>query len=259
MNSEHLLDLLTQVNDEYIKEAVPQRKADRKRFFLKGAAAAGIILVFAAGLLVNRYFTQSPGGIPYETGSGASTTPANPGASGEFAFGAKIVVNELNGISTADIDAQCTFYDDVSEEQWTAVLDEFREFTGISYESFASSLETMCEITGFSSMSARNFANNTPDAQYSLHDYIFNCRTANEGSITIAVCPFEAPLRDCILESDNPKQSEINGIPLVIYGFDHSFMVRFFDQKLYYDIETTDLTLEELQQLLSLLISVSNS
>ncbi len=49
---------------------------------------------------------------------------------------------------------------------------------------------------------------------------------------------------------DNPKQSEINDVSVVIYGYQDSFMVQFSHENVNYDIETSNITLEELEDLL---------
>ena len=79
---------------------------------------------------------------------------------------------------------------------------------------------------------------------------MFEYKTGNGGETTIAICSFEEPLRDCFIECDNPKQSEINGVPFLIYGIQDNFMVQFSYENIYYDIETSNVTLEELEELL---------
>ena len=50
---------------------------------------------------------------------------------------------------------------------------------------------------------------------------------------------------------DNPEQSEINGISVVVYGYRNSFMVQFSYKNVNYDIETNGITPEELHALLT--------
>ncbi len=49
---------------------------------------------------------------------------------------------------------------------------------------------------------------------------------------------------------DNPRQSEINGVSVMIYGYQDTFMVQFSHENVNYDIETSNITLEELEDLL---------
>ena len=68
--------------------------------------------------------------------------------------------------------------------------------------------------------------------------------------VALLICSTEEPLRDCFIVCDTPKQSEINGLSTVIYGYQGTFMVQFSYENINYDIETSNITIEELEDLL---------
>ncbi len=164
-------------------------------------------------------------------------------------------INQLEGLTTADMDVQCNMYDQLSKQDLQAVLNQFQEFAGMSYEDFTSKICDIWEISSFYSLSAPDYINAGQKGEYSLHDYVFELDSNNGGTATVALCSFEKPLRDIIIDNDDPKQSVINGVPLVIYGFEAYYMVQFSYDNLYYDIETNDIALKELENLLSSIIS----
>ena len=71
----------------------------------------------------------------------------------------------------------------------------------------------------------------------------------------IALCNFEAPIRDCFISDENPEVSNVNGTPVTIYGYDNMYMVSFSYEAINYDIETKDMGLDQLQALLANIVS----
>lgn len=250
MKSEHILDALGQVKEEYIAEAAPTKNAGRTHLRVSRiAAAVCAILVLAAAILLYPHIIRNPNP---SSEPGALQSGSNDA---EHSSKPRIVVNQLDGLTTADMDVQFSYYDGLSADVWESVCEDFRQFTGIRYEDFASVLTNYGTVNHFYSMAGRtDSAIDSADA-YQLHDYIFDCQTQDGGNITVAICPFEEPLRDCFIITDNPEQSEIDGVSLVIYGYNNYYLVRFSTQNLYYDIETTDVSLDELQSLLTDLIA----
>lgn len=169
-----------------------------------------------------------------------------------------IVLNEPGDMAMADIDARLTDYRNQSESEWTSALTKFHDFTGFRYEEFVSRFPAAWEISRFYSMSARNYKDADSQDKYLLHDYVFIWQTQTDGEVTIALCPFEAPLRDCIVTCDNPKQSEINGVSLTVYGYANKsasyYATQFAYQNMNYDIEANNITLAEFEELLSAII-----
>lgn len=162
-----------------------------------------------------------------------------------------LVVNKLDSLVHSDMDVQFSYYDKLPHDVWMSVSEEFQNGTGIGYEDFTGRIPNTFELNDFYSISARGYKDADLKDEYSLHDYVFDYRTENGGEATIALCSFEAPLRDCYIMCDNPEQSEINGISVVVYGYRNSFMVQFSYKNVNYDIETNGITLEELHALLT--------
>ena len=48
-----------------------------------------------------------------------------------------------------------------------------------------------------------------------------------------------------------PEVSSVNGTPVTIYGYDNMYMVNFSYEGVNYDIETRDIELNQLQELLT--------
>ena len=79
---------------------------------------------------------------------------------------------------------------------------------------------------------------------------MFEYETEDDGQVTISMCKINKPLRDYFIECDNPKQSKINGVDILIYGIQDSFIVWFSYEDINYDIETSNVKPEELEKLL---------
>ena len=86
-----------------------------------------------------------------------------------------------------------------------------------------------------------------------LHDYVFTLKN-NESTIVIAFSEIEPPLRCTIMES-NKKESLINNVKLILQQFNDSYYVTFEHNGIYYDIETSYTSLEELVDVLEIITS----
>lgn len=62
-------------------------------------------------------------------------------------------------------------------------------------------------------------------------------------------------VRDCFISDENPEVSNVNGTPVIIYGYDNMYMINFSYEGINYDIETKDMGLDQLQALLTNIIS----
>lgn len=252
MKKEEFCEILSDINEAYVKEAhLPRQK--RKAVWVKWVAAACMIPVLFVSISLLRRSLPEQGNTktPSETSEADNHAPETP----PEAASTELVINEIDGMANADMDVAFAYYEKLPERAWEAVLEDFHAFTGISYEDFTSRLSDALEISSFYSLSTRGYKDGALENEYRLHDYVFEGRTAKEGHVTIALCSFEEPLRDCFFTCDNPKQSQINGVPLVIYGYANSYMVQFSYQNVNYDIETSDLSLDELTALLMNLLA----
>lgn len=87
-----------------------------------------------------------------------------------------------------------------------------------------------------------------------LKDYVFDYYNEKKNkNIRIAFSKNSKPLRDYLFDSVDNK-SYINGIELVIYQYDNSYYVEFYNNDCYYDIETNNVTIEEVKLLLKSII-----
>mgnify|MGYP001861464408 CR=1 FL=1 len=91
-------------------------------------------------------------------------------------------------------------------------------------------------------------------AEYNiLHDYSFNYRKDDLNNIKIAFSKLESPIRDYyILEGD--KISQIGDVELKISQWEEMYIVTFEYKDIYFDIEATGITEEQLVSLLESII-----
>lgn len=87
-----------------------------------------------------------------------------------------------------------------------------------------------------------------------LHDYVFEYHRNDMDKILISFSELEHPLRDYYFDEENPKQSEIGHTELVIYQFKENYIAQFTYNDIYFDIETTGISQNELIDLLSSII-----
>ena len=234
MKKEQLYEVLGDINENYVNDAHMTAKKSAYPIWLKWVAmAACLCLVVSGAFVLPRLQSDSVEPNPQ---------PNNKNV---------LLVNTVDGLAGADMDVQFTYYPDPSEDKSDDVLIQFKNVAGLNYNNFVAKIPDVFVKERFYSVDVPSDA----AVAYIPHDFVFDYQTNNGGEITIAICAKEEPLRDLFVISDNPKQSEINGIPVVILGYQDSFLVQFSWQSVNYDIETRSITLEELEQLLVCLIS----
>lgn len=269
MRKEEFFEILGELDNDVIQgaNAPAEKKANWKVW---GGMAACLCFLVAGALVVSktdaepdvRVDSSQPSG---NTGTNIAQSDDRPEVSMpdlEIYMPAKtdfLVVNELDSMFMADMDVQYSFYGKMPYHAWETILDNFRDFTGISYEDFIARVPGTWEYANFYSLAIRGYKDVNLSDEYRLHDYVFDFRTADGGEARIALCSLEEPLRDYLIGCDDPAQSEINGVPVFIYRFDDIFMAEFSFEKVNYDIETRGIELEELEKLLSGLLAVSES
>ena len=95
---------------------------------------------------------------------------------------------------------------------------------------------------------------NTDTAEYNvLHDYILNYRKDDLNDIKIAFSGIEAPIRDYFI-GDGDKISKIGNVELKVSQWEKMYIVTFEYNDIYFDIETTGITENELVDLLKSII-----
>lgn len=238
MKKEALFEAIEGIDDHYVREAHTSN-AKRKAFVWgKWIAVAASLTIVVFGLsFMNRIANSLP---PNDV----STSPPDSVN--------HIVVNQAGGLLQQDIDARYFYYNELSPEEKDAFSLAFQENTGINYQDFTAKLPESLTVTTFSSLHVRKWQPSL--SEYEFHDYILDCRTEKKAEVTIAFSPINAPLKCCIERTENPILSQINGIDVEIHGWNESFIALFQYNGLYYDIEMTHFTIEELEELLSSLL-----
>ncbi len=233
MTNEKLYEVLGNINEKYVKEAKEYRKTKKPIWFKWGAMAA--CLCFAVfGIFAIQHLGATP-----------STAIEQPGSS-------DLVVNEVDNVTQLDMDVKISHYTDISADEWGTVTEAFEQAIGMSCEGFTKKLPASYQRTAFYSIDAPT----VPESgEYVPHDYVFEFLAENDGKVKITVCADEEPLRDCFFMCENPKESKINGMTALIYSVQDSFMVRFSYDTVNYDIDTRNITLEELENLFTCIIS----
>lgn len=90
-----------------------------------------------------------------------------------------------------------------------------------------------------------------------LHDYVFNYRKDSMNQIIIAFSEIEKPLRDYYITGGD-KVSKIGNIELIISQYKDMYIVTFNFKDIYFDIETTGITENELLELLQSILTENN-
>lgn len=91
--------------------------------------------------------------------------------------------------------------------------------------------------------------------QYSvLHDFVFHYRKDELNDIKIAFSKIETPIRDYYIENGK-KVSKIQGVELNISQWKETYIITFKDKDLYFDLETTGITEEQLVDFLESIIN----
>lgn len=229
MRKEDFCDMLGDINEAFVKEAQMPRKGKKAILAKWGTVAACLAVIAMIGIC-------TMGKRPLETKDPAQAP--------------SLIVNEADSITNMDMDAQFTYYKNSLPNVWKAVQDDFYAFLGIHYDEFTSKLPDIWELSDFYAASVPGYQNGESDGKYRLHDYVFRYETDRGGSAIIAVCAFEEPLRDCIIVCDDPVRSAIKNTSLVVYHYAGCYVVQFSHNNVNYDIETQNVTLEELQGLL---------
>lgn len=250
MRKEDFFEVLGELDDDIVKEV---KTPTKKKINWKGwgTVAACLCLVAAGGFAIQNSDTKS--GVEIDSSQPDSNTETMITQT-DISISKNtnhLVVNALDELLSDDMDVEYSFYAKLPYEVWEQILNDFREFTGIRYDDFKARVPDTWEHVNFYSLAIRGYKDADLGSEYRLHDYVFDFRMAEDQTARIALCSSEEPLRDYFVSCDNPKQSEVNGIPVLIYGFNDLFMVQFTYKNVNYDVETKGIKLEELEELLS--------
>ena len=104
-----------------------------------------------------------------------------------------------------------------------------------------------------------NKTENVEDAREKKYDVLNNYNfiyynEKNERSINISFSNKNEPIRDYFFIEENSKTSKINNIEFKIYNYEKTYFTKFIYNNYYFDIETRNITQEELITLLASII-----
>lgn len=230
MRKEDLFYIIGEADEHKVAAAgdAMSKKEKPRSFWVKWGALAACLCLVAAGAFVIPKLHD----IPSKTNI--------------------IVVNDGN-LFLMDIDAQISFYNFSPIEEEVAL--KFEEITGLSYDDFVEKIPDAYRLESLYSIDTPVYVDGKNE--YAPHDFVLNYQYegGENGKVQIAICQDEVPLRDLYYSSHNPQPSEINGVKVYIHSLDYIFMAAFTYEDINYEIETNNITLEELENLLVEIIS----
>lgn len=221
-----------------IKEEINMKKIKNKKIFysvLSTAAMFMICMVVIAGNKINIGEKENPS-IVAKQNKQQGTEDLR-----EEKSQTKLNINKIDdGIGISKIDA------DVKIIEITELSEEFNFIKNIKVPE------------GYKLEYSYNLyikSNRDIDKYDKLHDYVFAYNKNNENDIIVAFSKLEEPIRDYEI-GENDKKSIIDGIEMTIY---HSqkykmYMVSFKYNDIFFDIETEDVTENELVELLESIV-----
>lgn len=248
MRKKTISDAMTQIRDEYIEKAADYTvaKKARRTSWLKWASTAACLSLIVAGAILAGRSGVAPQISRPTTEIALSDTqqPETDRPTVTEQAPDRIVVHSAENRMSADMDVQFTFYDTLSVAEKEAMRNRFEAETGREYPTQVPDAFYSVDVPS-----------DTEGTQYLPHDYVFEYRIANGGSVRIALCAKETPLRDYFFDCDSSEPSQINGVSVTIYEYRGAFTAYFTWQRVHYDIQTENLTEAELTELLKCIMS----
>ncbi|MGM9619012.1 MAG: hypothetical protein ACI3W8_04170 [Oscillospiraceae bacterium] len=234
-----LLMALGQVEEGFIHDAsLPAKKRRHLRWVVGTACAA------ALALAVLTLPTGEPQSQPPADESASSSLTVNwhsaetDGAMGALLYDMDLIIEEYSQ----------------TEAGWDAVMADFRSAAGIGCDELLARLEGTFSLSRFYTRSTRQ----SQEGPYQVHDYCLRLTTKSGGSALLALSRLGEPLRDCLLLDEAPLVSRIGETELTISGMKTEsqtcYLTRFASGGVWYDVETENVTLAELQLLLEALL-----
>lgn len=252
MNRKDLYNGFSEVDDDILERSETATNSRKILAWMKwGAIAACLALALLCGALMlgDTTPTDNPG-LQLNSQPTENTEQRIDGTETKDPQYINLLeVNELSKFISADMDIELSFYEDSD-----VISSAFHDTTGMQYDEFISHIPADFEVNSHYSV---DVPTGPSSGQYTPHDFVIEAVADNGGEVRIALSRFGEPCRDMLIMSDNPNESKVNGISLIIYGYQDVFLVELCHNNVYYDIETTGISLQALESLLSGLLPVS--
>lgn len=237
MSISKLVTAMNHLDDDLIMQAITEPSPKKKVGMRWAAAAAVLALVVGCAIPLWRELHKNTELSP--TGTGPYTGNLTEPYTGNL-----LQVNEIGDPSQAqmDIDLQVTTY---APE---ALADIFQQVTGIAYSDLEARLSGLLTVQ---SIYSEDVQADWESSEYTPYDFVLEGQTDAGGEVRLALSAFGKPCRDTIIVCNDPASSKIGDMEVQIYHAGDAYYAQFVYEDVYYDLETVNVSLEELETLLS--------
>lgn len=224
-----------------------KNKKSRKIIYGITSSAAVFILGFGIIIGTNTFNNNQVQNNPYEI--------SDFNKNKEETLKTELNIYKVASLTSSDMDVEIEHYNSkLPEYIWQEILEEFKEYMGISKNEFETKIPDKFTQTNFYTVKIPGYKDANLSDEYKKHDYVFEYKTENDGEIRIALCKEEEPLRDYFFEFKG-KKSKIGNTELEISQYNNNYMVTFEFNNINYDIETENITENELSELLQSILT----
>ena len=214
-------------------------KSKKSRKIIYGITSSAAVFILGVGIIIgtNTFNNSQIQDNHYEIAD-LQGDKQNKNESQEI----KLNINKINEMSATSLDA------DIKTKEIEKLPEKFEFIKNIK-------MPEEYKIERSYNIYTRNDINKS---EYDvLHDYVFNYRKDSMNEIIIAFSEIEMPLRDYYIDVGD-KVSKIGNIELIISQYKDMFIVTFNFKDMYFDIETTGITENELLELLQSIFTENN-
>lgn len=159
-----------------------------------------------------------------------------------------LYINSIENVNEMRLDSNLellNFETITDENERLKVLDNFENEFGFSLMEYRNKFVNLA-----SNLNMYVLVNSDNSVEHYIHDYILELQGENIEKLTISICSFEEPFRDYFILDDPSKVSTINGIEVIIFEYEDKYIVNFTFEGAYYDIEATNVNIEQLEKFL---------